>query len=215
MAATPRNLVVISDTHCWLRVQRSSCRVSHCDGAFGSMEFSGPSTDAESVALKRDSDGPRRVLALLLIGGPSAIGWAIAGIVVDSFKRVLGCWAIAHIGQERWKRTTPPLAYGYASSTVSREESPVLVLAAADHSLPDAVFGGVALAVCGAYRVARIVIQTATTRGVAASQSARGYFCRLAAVAAALPVLLVVAFLGLCFHGQSSKPLSGQVHSHG
>src|SRR5215469_7640127 len=81
-------------------------------------------------------------IARLLPGGrPTAVLGRVIAVVVDAVERVGSRGARAHVGEERHEVVAPALAYLDAAAAVAREIRAVRPATAADHAVPDLVFG--------------------------------------------------------------------------
>ena len=80
------------------------------------------------------------VSLLLFLGRPTTIVRRVVPVVVDAIKRC-SFWARPHVGEEVRIGVPPAVAHGDASATVVAKVMVCWRVAAAKHSLPDAVVG--------------------------------------------------------------------------
>lgn len=176
-----------------------------------SVQFSRPTRDAKRDAVVRDATGARRVLALFLHRGPTAIDRFVVAIVVDALNRVLQRRARTHVGKEARERLAPRCADFDSAASVTVVVGTRGVLASHDHVLPDTILGRLAHAVRARSRSARVVIEATATRCMAASKATGRYLIRPAAVASAAPVRLVVSILRSRNNYEPPEPLPDQI----
>lgn len=188
--------------------------VSRDDRLFGKVKFSRPRIEAKRHAVDRDPPGPRSVLALFFIGGPTAIDGRIVTIIVDAFKRVFRRRPRSHISQKPLERTSPRYTDLNPASAIARIKVSAHIFTSGNHPFPHAIFRRSAHAVCRAGGMSRFLIDTATTSCMAASQSASRYLGRTSAIAAACPVPFGVPLLCFGRHVQAAESLTNQGVAH-
>jgi hypothetical protein len=123
---------------------------------------------------------------LLFISCPSAIGWFVITVVVDSVDAHSG-WAVPHILEEVFK-FSPPGANGYTSTPVVWIARTVGIGASLNHASPSDIFWGTVFAVSCLQLTSNLISQTTTRPSVPIPEMTLEDYCLVSTSAAAFPI---------------------------
>lgn len=144
-----------------------------------------PFGDTQCPSVEREKSITTLIAGLLVVGGPSAIAWFVALVVVDAIDRCFG-WPCTHIGQEV-REIQPALADGNPAATISSVRGIRRVSASLKNPHPDDVFGGPALVPRGPVSDGCASTEAAATGDIAGLQVLDRGQDYLAAKTSALP----------------------------
>jgi hypothetical protein len=94
------------------------------------------------LAVHREATVDTAVIILHAPCGPTAIFWTVVTVVINAINRVSDGWAFSHIGQENFKRCSPLVAYGDATTSVVLVTFVFFVFASANDACPSGVLDG-------------------------------------------------------------------------
>lgn len=133
-------------------------------GSAGNSVLLAELTGQNGVPVHVDPLGLRRVSGLIFSGGPSAIAFGVALVVIDTIKG--HAIRLSHVFKERREAVSPPLANSNSPSTVVPVVRNVAVGAPAQHSPPDSMLPCPGFPVCRELRAPHVGVPAAATLGV-------------------------------------------------
>lgn len=166
----------------------------------------GPLGDGQSHLIVRQQAAAPGIASLLGGGSPTAIGWFVIAIVVDSFNRVRWAWFWSHVGDEALKRRDPALANLDAASAVAFEAANVRIQAPVFHVLPASPLSCVAPAVTERMGLRGIYVKATATLGFSGAEVSRADNSLAPAITLASPRRTVAALSA--YYRKPAEPLT-------
>lgn len=162
--------------------------------------------------MKRQASIVSAISLLLCLCGPTAVIWAVSGVVVDSVQAG-SVWPNTHVCPEVLKRLTPAVANEYATATIPTKNGTTWIVAAVNHSDPRRVSRSPFFTPCSSVGSSRINLCATTTYALPRTKCAAGPSSRVPAVALTLPHDgTATSLVGFADHHKASKSLSGQIN---
>lgn len=166
---------------------------------------------AHSLSLKHDECILCRIPRLYRCGGPSAILFRVAKVIVDTINRVLSARAWSHVYQ-KVSKVFPPWIYSNPATSVVFVSWVRRILASRYHVRPCGIFGAHARLFAMAMFFAPFTFQAPARFCERATEMRAWYISRVPAIAFACPVRLIAKLDSTTNYGESSENLTCQVN---